>query len=45
MKNFLYKLLRLSNDVNAIKKGKVVRRIGRRAYGKGSGRLARKLFG
>ena len=45
LKSDLYKALALSNDVNAIRKGKVPRRIGRRIYGKASGWLARKLFG
>jgi hypothetical protein len=31
--------------VNAIRRGKVPRRIGRRVYGKATGRLARRLFG
>lgn len=43
-KSTIYKMLRISNDINAIKKGKVGRRIGRRIYGKATGRLARKLF-
>lgn len=45
MKRLIYKLLAISNDVNAVKRGKVSRRVGRRVYGKASGRLARKLFG
>jgi len=44
-KGFWYKLLATSNDVNAIRRGKVGRRIGRRVYGRLAGRLARKLFG
>jgi hypothetical protein len=44
MKSLLYKLLRLSNDLNAVRRGRVGRRIARRAYGKAAGRLARKLF-
>lgn len=46
-KRTLYKLLALSNDVAAIRRGPkaVVRRAGRRVYGKATGRLARKLFG
>jgi hypothetical protein len=42
-----YKILRTANDVRAVRGGprKIVRRVGRRAYGKASGRLARKLFG
>ena len=44
-KRLIYKTLALSNDVNAIKKGRVTRRIARRVYGRATGRLARKLFG
>lgn len=44
LKSWIYLLLRLSNDVNAVAKGKVGRRIGRRLYGKATGRLASKLF-
>ena len=43
-KSALYAFLCLSNDINAIKKGKVGRRIGRRIYGKGTGRAARRIF-
>jgi len=45
MKRFLYRLLALSNDVNAVKRGRVGRRVGRRIYGRATGRVARKLFG
>jgi hypothetical protein len=41
----LYGLARVLGDLNAVQKGKVGRRVGRRLYGKGSGRLARRLFG
>ena len=44
MKKLLYSLLKYSNDINAVKKGKVGRRVGRRIYGKASGKMARKLF-
>lgn len=44
-KSTIYRLLALSNDVNAVRKGKVKRRIARRVYGRATGRLARKLFG
>jgi hypothetical protein len=39
-----YKALAASNDANAIRRGKVGRRVARRAYGKAAGRLARTLF-
>lgn len=45
MKGWIYRMLRLSNDVNAVKKGRVGRRVGRRIYGKATGKLARSLFG
>ena len=41
----VYKVLRTVNDVNAVRKGKVGRRVARRIYGKATGRLARRLFG
>ncbi len=44
-KRFLYSFLKYSNDVNAVKKGKVGRRVGRRIAGKAAGRGMRKLFG
>jgi hypothetical protein len=43
-KSLLYRILRLSNDINAIRRGRLGRRVERRAYGKATGRLARKLF-
>jgi hypothetical protein len=44
-KTAAYKALRTSNDVNAVRRGRVGRRVARRAYGKAAGKLARKLFG
>jgi hypothetical protein len=44
IKSLIYKLLRLSNDINAVRRGRVGKRIARRAYGKATGRLARRLF-
>ncbi len=43
-KSLIYEALKISNDVNAVRRGRVPRRIGRRIYGRASGRLARKLF-
>ena len=43
-KSSIYKFLRLWNDVSAVKKGKVGKRIGQRLAGKTTGRLLRKLF-
>lgn len=45
LKSAIYKGLKYSNDINAIKKGKVGRRVGRRAAGKATGKLFKKLFG
>lgn len=43
-RGFLYWLARLLGDVNAVKKGKVGKRIGRRVAGKAAGKTLRKLF-
>ena len=43
-RGFLYWLARLLGDVNAVKKGKIGRRIARRATGKTAGSALRKLF-
>lgn len=40
----LYRALRASRDVNAVRRGKVGQRVARRAYGKVAGHVARKLF-
>jgi len=45
LERIIRKLLVYKGDVNAVRCGKVGRRIARRAYGKVTGRLARKLFG
>lgn len=46
MTALLYRLLRVNNDVRAVRRGPhaMVRRVGRRTYGKATGRLARRLF-
>lgn len=44
MKRMIYKLLRISNDMNAIKRGKVGKRIGRRIAGKVTGKGIGRLF-
>lgn len=44
MKRLLYKLLRISNDVNAIRKGRIGKRIGRRVAGRMAGKGIRRLF-
>lgn len=45
MRSLLYKLARWLGDYNAVRKGRVGRRVGRRAAGKLTGRWMRKLFG
>lgn len=48
----IYALLKYANDLKAVRRAArtgtlapIGRRVGRRVYGKASGRLARKLFG
>jgi len=43
-KSRIYQFLRLWNDASAVKKGKIGKRIGRRAAGKTTGKLLRKMF-
>ena len=43
-RRMLYIIARLMGDVNAVKKGKVGKRIARRAAGKATGRSLGKLF-
>jgi len=43
-RGFLYWLARFLGDINAVKKGKVGRRIGRRIAGKATGRMLGKIF-
>jgi len=45
IKSQVYRGLRISNDINAVRRGRIGRRVARRAYGKVTGRLARRLFG
>jgi len=44
LRSILYALAKLLGDINAVKKGKTTRRIGRRVAGKVTGKLFRKLF-
>ena len=44
IKSLLYAILAASNDANAIKKGKVGRRIARRGAGKVSGKIFKGWF-
>ena len=43
-RGFLYTLAKLMGDYNAVKKGKVCKRVGRRLGGKATGKAMRKLF-
>jgi hypothetical protein len=43
-RGFLYWMARLLGDVNAVQKGKVGRRVGRRIVGKQTGRWLGRLF-
>lgn len=43
-KNTIYKMLRISNDLNALKKGKFHKRLLRRRAGKATGKGLGKLF-
>jgi hypothetical protein len=43
-KRRIYRWLKYSNDINAVRRGKVGRRVGRRVYGKATGKWARRLF-
>ncbi|MCK5584913.1 hypothetical protein KAJ02_02465 [Candidatus Bipolaricaulota bacterium] len=44
-RGWLYTIAKLLGDANAVKKGKVGRRVARRATGKVTGHGMRKLFG
>ncbi len=44
LRSILYSMARLMGDANAVKKGKVGKRVARRATGKVTGRAMRKLF-
>ena len=43
-RGWLYWAAKILGDVNAVKRGKVVRRVGRRLAGKVTGRLLGRLF-
>src|SRR5699024_10225602 len=44
MRNFLYQMLKIMNDLSAIRKGTVGKRIGRRITGRAAGKTIRRLF-
>ena len=43
-KSIIYAILRVWNDISAVKRGKIGKRIGRRVAGKATGRLMGRLF-
>lgn len=43
-RSFLYQLAKILGDAQAVRRGRIGRRIGRRAAGKLTGRALRKLF-
>jgi len=43
-RSLLYTLAKILGDVNAVKKGKVSKRVGRRLTGRLTGKAMRKLF-
>jgi hypothetical protein len=45
LRSLLYLIARLLGDVNAVRKGRLARRVGRRLTGKALGRALRRLFG
>ncbi len=45
VRGWLYRIGRLMGDANAVKKGRVARHVGRRAAGKATGGLFRRIFG
>lgn len=44
LKSKIYKMLRIWNDVDAVRKGKIGKRIGRRIVGRAAGKGIGKLF-
>ena len=44
LRSVLYTIARLMGDVNAVKKGKVGKRVARQAAGKATGRTMRKVL-
>ncbi|MFB4472136.1 hypothetical protein ACDI16_04165 [Oceanobacillus caeni] len=44
LKSNIYKILRIWNDIDAIRKGRVGKRIGRRVTGRIAGKTIRKMF-
>ncbi|WP_179295411.1 hypothetical protein [Bacillus sp. FJAT-45350] len=44
LKSKINKILRIWNDIDAVRKGRVGKRIGRRVVGRATGKAMRKLF-
>ena len=44
LRSSLYKIAKIMGDINAVQKGKIGKRVARRAAGKATGRTLRKLI-
>jgi len=44
LKSTIYKILRIWNDVDAVRKGRIGKRVGRRIAGRAAGKTIRRLF-
>jgi len=44
LRSTLYRLLALSNDVRAVRRGRIRQRVGRRIYGRALGRAMGRVF-
>ena len=44
LKSTIYKILRIWNDVDSVRKGRVHKRVGRRVAGRAAGKTIRRLF-
>ncbi|WP_199868561.1 hypothetical protein [Virgibacillus senegalensis] len=44
LKSNIYKVLRVWNDIDAVRKGRIGKRVGRRVAGKSAGKAIKKLF-
>lgn len=44
LRNTLYTILRIANDIRAIRQGKITQRVGRRVAGRIAGKAIRRIF-
>lgn len=44
LKSTIYKILRIWNDIDSVRRGTVHKRIGRRVVGRAAGKTIRRLF-